>query len=133
MDVRNCLRCKKIFHYVTGDQLCMPCKEQLEEMFQIVKKFIEENPGANINVVAEKCEVSIKQIRKWVREERLSFTDDSLVGLECERCGKMVHSGRFCNECAGGLADAMNSAFRKQAIERNKPKGSASGKMRFLE
>lgn len=111
----------------------MPCKEQLEEMFQIVKKFIEENPGANINVVAEKCEVSIKQIRKWVREERLSFTDDSLVGLECERCGKMVHSGRFCNECAGGLADAMNSAFRKQAVERSKPKGSASGKMRFLE
>lgn len=110
----------------------MPCKEQLEEQFQVVKKFIEENPGANINVVAEECEVSIKQIRKWVREERLSFTDDSLVGLECERCGKMVHSGRFCSECAGGLADAMNNAFRKQ-VEARKPKGSASGKMRFLE
>ena len=132
MDIRNCLRCKKIFHYVTGDQLCMPCKEQLEEQFQVVKKFIEENPGANINVVAEECEVSIKQIRKWVREERLSFTDDSLVGLECERCGKMVHSGLFFSECAGGLADAMNNSFRKQ-VEARKPKGSASGKMRFLE
>lgn len=132
MDLKNCIRCKKIFHYVTGDQLCMPCKEFIEEQFQVVKKYVNENPGANINVVAEECEVSIKQIRKWVREERLSFSDDSLVGLECERCGKMIHSGRFCNECAGGLADAMNSAFRKQAVER-KPKGSASGKMRFLE
>lgn len=110
----------------------MPCKEQLEELFQTVKKFIEENPGANINVVAEQCEVTIKQIKKWVRDERLSFTDDSLVGLECERCGKMIHSGRFCNECAGGLADAMNDAFRKK-IEHNKPKGSTAGKMRFLE
>lgn len=132
MDLRNCQRCKKIFHYVTGDQLCMPCKEQIEEQFQIVKKYVNENPGANINVVAEECEVSLKQIRKWVREERLSFSDDSLVGLECERCGRMIHSGRFCQECSGGLADAMNNAFRKQ-VEARKPKGSASGKMRFLE
>lgn len=132
MEIKNCIRCKKIFHYVTGEQLCMPCKELIEEQFQVVKKFVTENPGANINVVSEECDVTIKQIRKWVREERLSFSDDSLVGLECERCGKMIHSGRFCNECAGGLADAMNSAFRKQALER-KPKASASGKMRFLE
>ena len=67
----------------------------------------------------------------WVREERLSFTDDSLVGLECERCGKMIHSGRFCKECAGGLADAMTNAYkreRQQAVRK-----SSAGKMRFLD
>ena len=66
-----------------------------------------------------------------MREERLSFTDDSLVGLECERCGKMIHSGRFCKECAGGLADAMTNAYkreRQQAVRK-----SSAGKMRFLD
>lgn len=81
--------------------------------------------------VADECGTTLKQIKKWVREERLVFSEDSLVGLECERCGRMIHSGRFCKDCAGGLADAMNDAFRKQVTSTRK--GSASGKMRFLE
>ena len=76
-------------------KLCPACKEKLEEKFQKVKKYIEENPRENINQVAEACDVTIKQIKYWVREERLSFTDDSLVGLECERCGKMIHKRKI--------------------------------------
>ncbi len=132
MDLMNCRSCKKIFHYVTGEKLCMKCREELEKKFDVVKKYIYDNPGADINVVSEECSVSVRQIKKWVRENRLQFAEDSLVGLDCERCGKIIHSGRFCNECAGGLADSMNAAFRKE-VTYNKPKGSTSGKMRFLE
>ena len=117
MELMNCRNCKKLFNYIAGEKLCPACKEKLEEKFQKVKKYIEENPRENIN--------------HWVREERLSFTDDSLVGLECERCGKMIHSGRFCKECAGGLADAMTNAYkreRQQAVRK-----SSAGKMRFLD
>lgn len=132
MELMNCRNCKRLFNYITGEQICPTCKELLEDKFQEVKKYIDENKGKNITEVAEACETTVKQIKRWVREERLSFTDDSLVGLECERCGKMIHSGRFCKDCAGGLADAMTDAFRKQVIYK-KPTGSASGKMRFLE
>ncbi len=132
MELMNCKNCKKIFNYITGDPLCMACKERLETKFQEVKAYIKDNPNSNITAVAEACETTVKQIKKWVRDERLSFTDDSLVGLECERCGAMIHSGRFCNACAGGLADAMTEAFRKKQIK-NAPKGSTAGKMRFLE
>lgn len=83
------------------------------------------------NDVAEECETTLRQIKKWVREERLVFSEDSLVGLECERCGRMIHSGRFCKDCAGGLENAFNDAYRRQVAA--KRKGSASGKMRFLE
>lgn len=132
MELQNCRNCKRLFNYITGEKICPACKDLLEEKFQEVKKYIEDNPGKNINEVADDCETTVKQIKKWVREERLSFTEDSLVGLECERCGKMVHSGRFCAACAGGLADAMSNAFRKQ-VEYHKPKGSAPGKMHFME
>lgn len=131
MELMNCKNCKKLFNYITGERLCPTCKEKLEEKFQEVKRYIEEHPGENINKVSEECDVTIKQIKFWVREERLSFTDDSLVGLECERCGKMIHSGRFCKECAGGLADAMNNAYRRESTYN--PRKTAGGKMRFLE
>lgn len=132
MELMNCKNCKRLFNYIAGDSICPKCKELLEDKFQEVKKFIRENPGSNVDEVAEACDISVKQIRRWVREERLSFTDDSLVGLECERCGKMIHSGRFCKECAGGLADAMNDAYRTKTNYR-KPKGSAQGRMRFMD
>lgn len=134
MELMNCKNCKSIFNYISGDKICPKCKDVLEAKFQEVKEYVRENPGVNITQVAEECETSVKQIKKWVREDRLAFSDDSLVGLECERCGKMIHSGRFCKECAGGLANAMTDAFRpKVTAAAPKPKTSSTGKMRFLE
>lgn len=131
MELKNCRNCKRLFNYITGEPLCGGCKNKLEELFVVTKQYIRDNPGSNVEQVAEACEVSPRQIRRWVREERLTFSDDSLVGLECERCGRMIHSGRFCNECAGGLEKAFNQAYAYQVDK--KPKGSSAGKMRFLE
>lgn len=131
MELQNCRNCKKIFHYITGEPMCAKCKELLEEKFQEVKQYIIDNPNENITEVAEACDTTIKQIKRWVRAERLSFTDDSLVGLECERCGTMIHSGRFCRECAGGLADAMTGAYAVNKT--SKIRKTEGGKMRFLE
>lgn len=130
MELMNCRNCKKLFNYISGEKICPKCREILEEKYQEVKNYINENPGVPATTVAEDCDVSLKQIKKWVREERLTFADDSLIGLECERCGRQIHSGRFCKDCAGGLADAMTDAYRVQYTGRKKP---AAGKMRFLE
>lgn len=131
MELKNCRNCKKIFNYITGEPLCPKCRDYMEDKFQEVKQYITDNPRENITEVAEACDVSVAQIKRWVRAERLSFTEDSLVGLECERCGKMVHSGRFCKECAGGLADAMNNAYKREVKSNIRKTGA--GKMRFLE
>ena len=131
MELMNCRSCKKLFNYVTGEKICPKCKEELEEKFQEVKQYIRDNPGANVDQVADECEVSVKQIKKWVREARLTFADDSLIGLECERCGRMIHCGRFCSQCAGGLEDAMNGMFKQEIQLKSKPQ--SGGKMRFLE
>ena len=131
MELMNCRNCKKLFNYIAGEKLCPACKEKLEEKFQKVKKYIEENPRENIIQVAVACDVTVKLINDWVGEDGLCFSADSVVGLECERCGKMIHSGRFCKECAGGLADAMTNAYKR---ERQQAVGkSCAGKMRFLD
>lgn len=131
MELMNCRNCKRLFNYITGEKICPGCRDALEQKFNDVKKYIQENPGKNVTQVAEECETTEKQIKKWVREGRLVFSSDSLVGLECERCGKMIHTGRFCKNCAGGLADAMTDAYRVDPEIRVKKTGA--GKMRFLE
>ena len=47
-DIRNCRICGKIFNYVVGPVVCPRCKEKLEEKFQEVKKYIQDNHGADI-------------------------------------------------------------------------------------
>jgi hypothetical protein len=132
MELMNCHNCKKLFNYIGGDKICPNCKNALEEKYQEVKEYIKENPGTAATVVAEECEVSMKQIKKWVREERLVFADDSLIGIECEGCGKQIHSGRFCAACANGLQSGLKDAYKVQHVG-NGPKKTGTGKMRFLE
>ena len=74
MNVRACKGCKRLFNYVMGQSYCPACKEKLEEKFQEVKKYIQENPGVHIQDVAEACNVETSQIRQWLREDRLELT-----------------------------------------------------------
>jgi predicted amidophosphoribosyltransferase len=132
MELMNCRSCKKLFNYIGGEKICPNCKKELEDKYQEVKEYIKENPGSAATVVAEECDVSIKQIKKWVREERLVFAEDSLIGIECEKCGKQIHSGRFCKECAAGLASGLGDACKVQHVA-NPVKKTGAGRMRFLE
>ena len=133
MDVRNCKSCGNLFNYV-GRNICPACARRLEKQFDKVKKYIRENPGATIGEVAEKNEVSINQIRNWIREERLELSRESSIGVECERCGKLIRSGRMCDECkkaaTNDLMGITNAARKPEPVKQNPTDNK--NRMRFL-
>ena len=79
--------------------------------FFTVKEYIRNNPHATIRDVADANEVSVNQIQQWVREERLQFSSDSGVALQCEKCGAKIYTGRYCDKCKAGLANGLTKAF----------------------
>ena len=134
MDVRNCRKCGKIFNYVAGAVICPACRECQETEFQRVKEYIRENKQVTIPMIARECEVGAHQIRQWIRQERLVFSDDSVIGINCESCGKTIKTGRFCEICKAEIARGLNANFSKEEVsEVMKPTGSRSARMRFLE
>lgn len=134
MDVRNCKSCGRLFNFLSGPQICPECVRKLEDKFQQVREYIRDNPKVPIATIADENEVSVKQIKQWVREERLEFSEDSQMGLECENCGKTIRTGRFCEDCKGKMANEMEGAIKKKVIEAPKPKNNRDGnKMRFLD
>lgn len=137
MNVRNCRKCRRLFNYVVGPIVCPACREEMEAEFQKVKKYVQENHHSDIRTVAAACEVDVDQIRQWVREERLEFADDSTMGLNCEKCGIMIKSGRYCDACKRSMSQAFSKVMetgRGTAAPAPKKKpDNANPKMRFLD
>ena len=134
MEVVACSRCRRLFNYISGPKTCPNCLEAMEEEFQKVKKYIQENKGSTIGQVAEECEVSEKQIREWVRQERLEFAEGSNIGVNWEKCGHMIRSGRFCDKCKAAMTNSLNEVLEsgKPKVEPKKKDPKDSPKMRFL-
>lgn len=133
MDVRNCKNCSRLFNYLSGQQLCPECVKALESKYEEVKEYIYDHPNIGMQQVAEDMDVSVNQIKRWVREERLTFSEEAQIGLECEGCGKLIRTGRFCENCkkkfVNGFAEANKS--KEPAIEKKPFNNSA--KMHFVE
>lgn len=135
MNVRNCRRCKKLFNYVVGPYLCPQCREDMEKKFQEVKKFVQEHAHADVRTVSEECDVDTTQIRQWVKEERLIFSDDSAIGIACERCGTTIRSGRFCEKCKLEMTNGFKNAITpaREQVAKKREDLNTNPKMRYLD
>lgn len=134
MDVTNCKNCGRLFNVLSNERLCPACRQGLEDKFQEVKEYLTEHPNASVDEVSKENDVSVKQIKQWVREERLVFSDTSIEGLACESCGKMIRTGRFCDACKINMANHLMTAFESpKKVEEVKKKPTHDGdRMRFL-
>lgn len=114
--------------------ICPNCKDKLEQDFQNVKKYVREHRRAELQEVSEECDVEVKQIQQWIREERLEFTSDSPVKIPCENCGAPIQSGRFCAKCKSTMSNNLSKAIEKPKIEPPVKKDVRDGnRMRFLD
>lgn len=132
MEVKNCKNCGRLFNYLSGPRLCTECKQKLEEKFMEVRNYIRDNPHANISEISETMEVSTSQIHQWIREERLIFSEDSMVTIECENCGAAIRTGRFCEKCKAEVAKGLGNLY-KSATPVMQKKDRDREKMRFLD
>ena len=122
MEMISCARCGKLFNYIAGPRICQVCNKAVEEKFKEVKTYVREHPNVDMKTLSKECEVSPKQIQRWVREDRLIFSSDSPIGIPCERCGKTIKS-RDLEDAAG---------IKKPVQQERKKKAPDSDKMRFL-
>ena len=131
MEVRSCKNCKRLFKYVSGQPICPACKDELEKVFYNVKEFIREHPKMGIKQIAEETGVTTNQLQQWVREERLEFSADSDIMLNCESCGAPIRTGRFCEKCKNNMANSMSALYERKPEPAPEKKSKDGNHMRF--
>jgi len=114
MDVRNCKRCGKIFNYY-GSYICNDCRQQDEADFTKIRQYIINHPKSSALEISEATGIDPRIITRFMREGRLEFDefDTSDSGLTCEKCGKDIKSGRYCENCLAQLHNGLQDAVRK--------------------
>lgn len=133
MDTRTCRSCGRLFNYITGQPICPACKDELEKKFQQVKQYIWDHKGATMDQISEDNDVSVKQLKNWVKEERLTFSDDSPISMTCENCGAEIKTGRFCASCKTKLGNSIAGAIHHEdPTSKYKDPRDNKNKMRFL-
>ncbi len=130
MDVRNCKKCGSLFNY-SGYPICPKCNKEMEDKFVDVRTYLRENPDSNIAAVSEAVDVPVQQIKRWIREERLTFTKESGVIINCENCGGPILTGRYCNACKKTMTNKFEGLYVESPQEKKK-KADANAKMRFI-
>lgn len=132
MEVRNCRSCGRLFNDMGGPPICQACRKKLEDKFQEVKAYLREHPDSSVSQVAEDNDVSVKQIKQWIREERLTLSQATEDGITCEHCGVPICSGRFCDKCKVQMQNTLAGAIDKPKEAEIKKAERDGNRMRFL-
>lgn len=133
MDVRICPSCKKMFQYVGGPVLCAKCREAEEEMFKKVKDYLRENPGAEFGEINKETGVTLKLIEKFLKEGRLEVIEGSPLQIKCEKCGRKISSGRYCNACRKKMNKTIEKMRQSMLPEIKKDIEDEKARMRYLK
>ena len=113
MIMRNCQNCGKVYNS-SHRTLCPECVEQDETDFEKVRNFIKDNPKVSIAVVSEATEVEEDKIEQYLRDGKLETADLSGPMLQCDKCGKPIHAGKYCVVCQGELRNTFQSGRSSQ-------------------
>jgi len=117
----NCPRCGHVFLQVPGGTpLCPACVRLEEESYKKVFKFFSEKPSATAQEISAETGVEIKEILKFVRENRLQLVKVD-ISFKCEKCGSPTRNGKLCDNCRKKLNDDIKNDLNK--YKANKLKG----------
>ena len=113
-NLRNCSICGRLFAYQQGRTICSRCLDQEEEQYAIVRKYVRDHPGATVFEVAEETGVEEEIILQFLRDGRLQSRGFAEV-LECQRCGKIISSGKYCSAMPAGSGFSTAESYYTRA------------------
>lgn len=127
----NCPRCGRLFNKVLSS-VCARCEKEEEQQFKVLREYIEDNPFANINEVADASGVPVKRILQYIKEGRIIASNGLDGELRCSQCGTPIDEGSFCQSCTVKMAQNLASglspnAKTPEAPQEERPKDNRRG------
>jgi len=92
--------------------LCQSCLQKEEEEYKKVFQFMTSRPSATAQEIAAETQVDLKDILRFVRENRLQLVKSD-PSLKCENCGNSILVGKICANCRKKLGENLKKDIDK--------------------
>lgn len=125
MNLRNCPECGHLFEFTVRD-LCPDCVNKEENDYELIKSCLRHNPGAGILEISEKTEVSEKKIIAFLKNGRLILEPTNAIMLNCERCGRVIRTGRYCDDCCASIDKIIENTTGTTSSDRGRNEAKQS-------
>ena len=122
--IRNCPRCKKVFHFIHSP-ICDDCVKEEADIFERVRDHLKEHPGLTVIQLSDQTNVSSKKILKYIKDGKLELASGE---IRCEKCGCNVPTGRYCEECIEMMAKKA-----MLAVQEGRDDATAKGQKMFMD
>ncbi len=123
-EIINCSRCNGLYMENKFREVCDKCFKEEEKLFETVYQFLRkrENRAATMSQVIEVTGVEEGMLYKWIKKGRIQTKLFPNMGYPCEKCGKVIQTGRICETCSSELVKDLNQFDSEQ--ERKKKMSS---------
>lgn len=117
MELDNCPVCGSIFYKNQFNQLCPKCKKEEEKLYDTVYQYMRkrENRAATMNQIVEATGVPEETILKFIKTGRLKIAQFPNLGYPCDKCGKVIRTGKLCEPCSTTLKQDLDEFDQEQA------------------
>lgn len=108
MGFQYCKKCRKA--YINGSSgYCNNCIKEMDDSVKVIKEYLEIHPGASVADISRNTDVSKKDIIYLLREDRLVLENADEGFITCDRCGKSIKSGRYCDSCLTSMGNMFSN------------------------
>ena len=107
----NCPNCNEIFVKNKFRDVCPKCWKQEEEDYNTVYQFMRkrENRAATIEQVVMQTGIKEELILKFIKKGRIQITHFPNLGYPCDRCGRVIRTGKLCEKCTAELREDLQT------------------------
>lgn len=127
MNLSNCSRCGKVFSLVKGGRdVCPACVREEEDHYRKIFQYLSSRPAATAQEIAQATEIDLKEIYRYVRENRLRLVKAD-TGLFCESCSIPISQGRICEKCRQKLSEEIKNDVDKFKHQHTAPPPKSGG------
>jgi predicted amidophosphoribosyltransferase len=121
VNLSNCSCCGRVFtRSPGGSDVCPACVKENDDNYHKIFEFFSRKPTSSAQEIADETGIDIKEIYRYVRENRLQLAKADGV-VTCETCGIPIVTGEICDSCRGKLAQELRENIEKFKLNRQKP------------
>ncbi|TJY41944.1 flagellar protein [Cohnella pontilimi] len=123
MNLANCPRCGKLFSRQARN-VCPNCIATMEKEYETCVAYLKENKHhCTMHDLSEATGVSVRQIKEFIREGRISMDGAPNMSYPCDSCEQPIREGHLCENCKADLQKQMKLA---ESLSKGSPQQQAN-------